>query len=37
VAVEARLVGFRVGQAQVTLTAGATISQDFTLVTNPLR
>ena len=37
VGIETRLVGFRVAQAQVTLTAGATIAQDFTLVTNPLR
>ncbi len=37
VTMEARLVGFRVGQAQVTLAAGATVTQDFTLVTNPLR
>lgn len=33
----ARLIGYRLMSATITLTAGATVAQDFTLVTNPLR
>ncbi len=35
--IAARLVGYRPTTAQVTLTAGATVTRNFSLATNPLR
>mgnify|MGYP002777952654 CR=1 FL=1 len=37
VEIDARLIGYRNAAAQVTLASGGTITQDFTLATNPLR
>jgi len=37
VALTARVIGFTAKSAQITLTSGSTVTQDFTLVANPLR